>query len=152
MDLLRLLFVQFFSYTVSILAACKKVKEEKRIIANINFELPETVTDYTHRIGRTGRAGQSGLAITLLSVKDYKMMKEIEKELILDLGRETLDDFEPTEKKPRIFIHKRRPLSQKKGLKDKYGKPKTTKKTKQIAKQKTSKKTTKRDENRNFRK
>ena len=118
----------------------------------VNFELPEGVSDYTHRIGRTGRAGQSGLAITLLSVKDYKMMKEIEKELILDLGREIVDDFEPEEKKPRIFVHKRRPLSQKKGLKDKFGKPKNTKKTTQKAKQKTSKKTTKRDENRNFRK
>ncbi|KAB7884556.1 DEAD/DEAH box helicase [Poseidonibacter ostreae] len=118
----------------------------------VNFELPETVSDYTHRIGRTGRAGQSGFAITLLSVKDYKMMKEIEKELILDLGREIVDDFEPNEKKPRIFVHKRRPLSQKKGLKDKYGKPKTTKKTTQKAKQKASKKTTKRDENRSFRK
>ena len=118
----------------------------------VNFELPETIADYTHRIGRTGRAGQSGLAITLLSVKDYKMMKEIEKELILDLGREIVDDFEPVEKKPRIFVHKRRPLSQKKGLKDKFGKPKTTKKTTQKAKQKASKKTTKRDANRSFRK
>ena len=45
----------------------------------VNFELPETVSDYTHRIGRTGRAGQSGLAITLLSVKDYRAMKDIEK-------------------------------------------------------------------------
>jgi ATP-dependent RNA helicase RhlE len=84
-------------------------------------------------------------------------MKEIEKELILDLGRETIDDFEPTEKKPRIFVHKRRPLSQKKGLKDKYGKPKQTTKTTRkpnakATKPKTSKKTTKRDENRNFRK
>jgi len=118
----------------------------------VNFELPETINDYTHRIGRTGRAGQSGFAITLLSVKDYKAMKAIEKELILDLGREVVEGFEPTEKKPRIFVHKRRPLSQKKGLKDKYGKPKTTKKTTQKAKQKASKKTTKRDANRNFRK
>jgi len=118
----------------------------------VNFELPETINDYTHRIGRTGRAGQSGFAITLLSVKDYKAMKAIEKELILDLGREIVEGFEPTEKKPRIFVHKRRPLSQKKGLKDKYGKPKTTKKTTQKAKQKVSKKTTKRDANRNFRK
>lgn len=118
----------------------------------VNFELPEGVSDYTHRIGRTGRAGQSGFAITLLSVKDYKMMKEIEKELILDLGREEVEGFEPTEKKPRIFVHKRRPLSQKKGLKDKYGKPKQTSKTTKKPNQKASKKTTKRDANRSFRK
>ncbi|MFA9374981.1 MAG: helicase-related protein, partial [Poseidonibacter sp.] len=76
----------------------------------VNFDLPETTADYTHRIGRTGRAGQTGIALTLLSVKDYKQMKEIEKELIIDLKREVIEGFEPTEKKPRIFIQNRRPL------------------------------------------
>ena len=68
----------------------------------INYSLPQSITDYTHRIGRTGRAGKKGIAITLLSVRDYKFMKEIEKELILDLKKEELEDFPTLEKKPRI--------------------------------------------------
>jgi ATP-dependent RNA helicase RhlE len=112
----------------------------------INYELPESVTDYTHRIGRTGRAGNTGVALTLLSVKDYKMMKEIEKELILDLKREIVEDFEPTEKKPRVVKYNKRPLSQVKGKKT----PNNSKRQEQ--KKQSRKKTTKRDSNRSFRK
>lgn len=108
----------------------------------VNFELPQSIADYTHRIGRTGRAGNAGLAITLLSVKDYAMMEDIQKELILDIPRETIEDFEPTEKKPRIKKHKVKKLSEKKAG------------TRQIKEKRTSnkkRKTTKRDEGRNFR-
>ncbi|WP_424430423.1 DEAD/DEAH box helicase [Poseidonibacter sp.] len=113
----------------------------------VNFDLPETTADYTHRIGRTGRAGQTGIALTLLSVKDYKQMKEIEKELIIDLKREVIEGFEPTEKKPRIFIQNRRPLSQKKGRIDRSNHKRPNDKSKKpIAK----KKKTKRDANRSF--
>ncbi|WP_228281181.1 DEAD/DEAH box helicase [Malaciobacter pacificus] len=108
----------------------------------VNFELPETIADYTHRIGRTGRAGNPGTAITLLSVKDYRMMMDIEKELILDLGRQTVEDFEPTEKKPRLVKPKPKKLSEKKaGNREKVAKRGPKK----------SKKTTKRDEGRSFR-
>ncbi|MGE3300399.1 MAG: DEAD/DEAH box helicase, partial [Arcobacter sp.] len=69
----------------------------------VNFALPETIADYTHRIGRTGRAGNAGTAITLLSVKDYKFMIEIEKELIINIPRIEMEGFETTEKKPRLF-------------------------------------------------
>lgn len=113
----------------------------------VNYALPETVADYTHRIGRTGRAGNTGTAITLLSVKDYRLMAEIEKELIISVPREVVEGFEPTEKKPRIFKSKQRPLSEKKSTR-KTSNMKTKEFTK---KKKTSKKTTKRDENRNFR-
>lgn len=108
----------------------------------VNFELPETIADYTHRIGRTGRAGNAGTAITLLCVKDYKMMREIEKELILDIPRETIDDFEPTEKKPRIRQKKPIKLSEKKAGNRERAAKRAPKK---------SKKTTKRDDGRNFR-
>lgn len=107
----------------------------------VNFELPETIADYTHRIGRTGRAGNPGTALTLLSVKDYRMMMDIEKELILDLGRETVEDFEPTEKKPRLIKPKQKKLSEKKaGNRERVAKRGPKKK-----------KTTKRDEGRSFR-
>ena len=117
--------------------------------AVFNFSLPETVADYTHRIGRTGRAGNPGDAITLLSVKDYKMMAEIEKELIITVPREVVEDFEPTEKQPRMVKAKKRPLSQVKGQRKPNGPKKHTPKSQKGQKKK---KTTKRDANRNFRK
>lgn len=112
----------------------------------VNFELPETTADYTHRIGRTGRAGNEGTAVTLLSVKDYKQMAEIEKELIVNIPRLTFDDYEPTEKAPRMRKNKPMKLSEKKGLK--------TKREKATPQQRAGKKkkTTKRDANRSFRK
>ncbi len=114
----------------------------------VNFDLPETTADYTHRIGRTGRAGEAGVSLTLLSVKDYKQMKEIEKDLIIDIKREVIEGFEPTEKKPRIFIQNRRPLSQKKGRIDKS---KSTKRPNDKSKKTgLKKKKTKRDANRSF--
>lgn len=103
----------------------------------INYELPEGTQDYTHRIGRTGRAGKEGVAITLLCTKEYKQMAEIEKELIINIPRQSIEGYEPTEKAPRMKKPKAKKLSVKKGLKEK--KPK-------------SKKTTKRDDNRTFRK
>ncbi len=45
----------------------------------VNYELPRSPKDYIHRIGRTGRAGENGIAITLLHEDDYKHMKLIEK-------------------------------------------------------------------------
>jgi len=114
----------------------------------VNFELPESTDDYTHRIGRTGRAGNSGVATTLLCVKEYKQMQEIEKELIIDIPRLTHDDYEPTERRPRGNKPKAKSLSEKKGLKTKYKKPQD----KNQLPKKTAKKrkTTKRDANRGF--
>lgn len=103
----------------------------------INYSLPQSVSDYTHRIGRTGRAGNEGIALTLLSVEDYKMMQKIEKELILNLKKEIIKDFEPSEKKPRRYTTKVKKLSEKKSLSS-YKKPKTKRSLKK-------RKTTKRD-------
>ena len=99
----------------------------------INFALPETINDFTHRVGRTARAGNDGMAITLLSVKDYKFMSEIEKELMLKIPREELKGFETTEKKPRAKQAKPKSLKEKKILSKKRqteDKPKTSKTTK----------------------
>ncbi|WP_228286342.1 DEAD/DEAH box helicase [Arcobacter vandammei] len=102
----------------------------------INFALPETINDFTHRVGRTARAGNNGVAITLLSVKDYKFMAEIEKELILKIPRVELDGFETKEKKPRVKQPKQKSLKEKKILskkrkpEDKPKNPKTNKKRK----------------------
>lgn len=80
----------------------------------INYSLPQSINDFTHRVGRTGRAGNEGIAITLLSTKDYEFMAEIEKELKLNIPKIEVDGFEIKEKKPRVKKVKSKPLSQKK--------------------------------------
>ncbi|WP_373057093.1 DEAD/DEAH box helicase [Zunongwangia sp. H14] len=63
----------------------------------INYELPNVPEDYVHRIGRTGRAGASGQAISLVSVDENEHVRGIEKLLGESLEKEILDGFEPTE-------------------------------------------------------
>ncbi len=60
----------------------------------INFDIPDTVDAYTHRIGRTGRAKQSGEAFTFAVADDAAMVREIEKVLDLRIERRRLADFD----------------------------------------------------------
>lgn len=60
----------------------------------INFDLPFVAEDYVHRIGRTGRAGSKGEALSLYSEKDERLLKEIEKLIKRQLPMEKLSDFE----------------------------------------------------------
>ena len=55
----------------------------------INYELPSAPEDYIHRIGRTGRAGASGKAISLVSPEEEKYLKEIEKLIKREIEQET---------------------------------------------------------------
>lgn len=59
----------------------------------INFDMPDTVDAYTHRIGRTGRADQSGEAFTLAVPEDESMIRNIEKLLGQRIERRRLPDF-----------------------------------------------------------
>lgn len=61
----------------------------------INFELPFIAQDYIHRIGRTGRAGSAGLAITLFSQDDALLLEEVEVVLDKRLPQQWLQGFEP---------------------------------------------------------
>jgi ATP-dependent RNA helicase RhlE len=61
----------------------------------VNFELPNVPEDYVHRIGRTGRAGQSGTAISLVAVEEQELMRAIERLLKQSIEREVVDGFEP---------------------------------------------------------
>lgn len=61
----------------------------------INFELPFIAQDYIHRIGRTGRAGSAGLAITLFSQEDALLLEEVEVVLDKRLSQQWLPGFEP---------------------------------------------------------
>ncbi|MEW7292998.1 DEAD/DEAH box helicase [Aquimarina sp. 2304DJ70-9] len=62
----------------------------------VNFELPNISEDYVHRIGRTGRAGASGEAISLVSQDELSYIKGIEKLLGEKLASEVVEGFEPT--------------------------------------------------------
>jgi ATP-dependent RNA helicase RhlE len=61
----------------------------------VNMELPFQVEDYVHRIGRTGRAGKQGQAITLLSVDDEPLLTKLEAFLDRRLPQQWLGGFEP---------------------------------------------------------
>lgn len=62
----------------------------------INYELPNTPEDYVHRIGRTGRAGHLGEAISLVSEGEVVKLKGIQSLLRHDIPSVTIDGFEPT--------------------------------------------------------
>ena len=62
----------------------------------INFELPNVPEDYVHRIGRTGRAGASGEAISLVCNEELEYVRGIEKLLSEKLPSETIQGFEPS--------------------------------------------------------
>jgi superfamily II DNA/RNA helicase len=60
----------------------------------INFDVPRSGSDYLHRTGRTGRAGATGLAITLVSPPEWNRMESIERYLQLDLQPLSLPGLE----------------------------------------------------------
>ncbi|MDP2894211.1 MAG: DEAD/DEAH box helicase [Sulfurimonas sp.] len=60
----------------------------------INFDLPRSPTDYIHRIGRTARAGKSGMAISFISHEDKAHFSIIEKRCKVNLKREQVEGFE----------------------------------------------------------
>jgi ATP-dependent RNA helicase RhlE len=61
----------------------------------VNYELPHVPEDYVHRIGRTGRAGTEGKALSLVCVDEMKLLKEIEKLLKRNLPSEVIPGFNP---------------------------------------------------------
>jgi len=60
-----------------------------------NFDIPHVTGDYIHRIGRTGRAGKEGLAITLLSPTEGSAIKDVERLLGKRIKREVIEGYEP---------------------------------------------------------
>ncbi len=61
----------------------------------VNFELPHVPEDYVHRIGRTGRAGNNGQAVSLVSSEERKQLQDVEKLLRRSFDREIVVGFEP---------------------------------------------------------
>ncbi|WP_064605087.1 DEAD/DEAH box helicase [Photobacterium sp. J15] len=89
----------------------------------VNFDLPNVAEDYVHRIGRTGRAGAEGQAISLVCADEFKELTDIERLTQQILPREDVFGFVPTNKLPEPLPL--RPLKAKKPKKPK--KPKAEK-------------------------
>jgi ATP-dependent RNA helicase RhlE len=61
----------------------------------VNFELPNVAEDYVHRIGRTGRAGKEGEAMSLVCVDELRLLRDIERLLGRKIRNETLPGYAP---------------------------------------------------------
>ncbi|MBA5248909.1 MAG: DEAD/DEAH box helicase [Gammaproteobacteria bacterium] len=88
----------------------------------VNFDLPNVPEDYVHRIGRTGRAGSKGEAISLVSADEVKQLFDIERLTQKKLERIMVDDFVPSHDVPETG-KKLPPLKNKKPKKNKSRKP-----------------------------
>lgn len=62
----------------------------------VNYELPNVPEDYVHRIGRTGRAGNEGRAVSLVCSDEYPLLKDIERLLKRTLIKDVIAGYEPT--------------------------------------------------------
>jgi ATP-dependent RNA helicase RhlE len=86
----------------------------------INYDLPMVAEDYVHRIGRTGRAGAEGLAVSLVAHEEARLLRDIRRLLKQEIAIENVAGFEPAQPlrldssapaagKPRNPNHARRP-------------------------------------------
>ncbi|THF65487.1 DEAD/DEAH box helicase [Pseudothauera nasutitermitis] len=85
----------------------------------INYELPHTAEDYVHRIGRTGRAGHKGNAVSLVCTEEKHWLSEIEKLIKLQIPQEVVPGFDP---EPEFFEagkgRSRRPADKQEGARE----------------------------------
>ncbi|MCP5325425.1 MAG: DEAD/DEAH box helicase [Oceanospirillaceae bacterium] len=88
----------------------------------INYELPYVAEDYIHRIGRTGRAGESGLAISLMDESENYLLEEIEALLDTKLNQQWYEGFEPDLNKEREPLQKNSKAAQKRRFKQRHKK------------------------------
>ncbi|MBS0439118.1 MAG: DEAD/DEAH box helicase [Proteobacteria bacterium] len=86
----------------------------------VNYDLPMVAEDYVHRIGRTGRAGAEGLAVSLVAPEEAPLLRDIKRLLKQDIALENIAGYEPSRPlnfdgprpsngKPRSTNHARRP-------------------------------------------
>jgi ATP-dependent RNA helicase RhlE len=89
----------------------------------VNYDLPMVAEDYIHRIGRTGRAGAEGLAISLVAHEEARLLRDIRRMLKQDIAVENVPGYEPgrplnidapgpSRPAPRKQSHARRPHTQ----------------------------------------
>lgn len=77
----------------------------------VNFELPNVSEDYVHRIGRTGRAGHDGKAVSLVSSDEHKLLSDIERLLQHKLDKAIVEGYQPNLSKKAEPVQKGRPNS-----------------------------------------
>jgi ATP-dependent RNA helicase RhlE len=87
----------------------------KELAMVINYDMPESTDDFTHRVGRTGRANHKGASISLLTTSDYNFFTKMEKHLKLNIKRDIYPGFELTDKQPRQTQPKKKSLIERKG-------------------------------------
>ena len=75
----------------------------------VNYELPHVSEDYVHRIGRTGRAGSTGQAVSLVNVDEVKLLKGIEKLIGRSIPRVEIDGYTGHTEAPGSTIVERKP-------------------------------------------
>ncbi len=92
----------------------------------INFDLPKVAEDYIHRIGRTGRAGSEGVAISLVSADEVTLLSAIENLIRKKLVREVEDGYIPKHSVPLTRLMKIRPKKPKKPKRPKSGQQKSS--------------------------
>ena len=74
---------------------CARGLDIRQLPHVVNFELPNVPEDYVHRIGRTGRAGNEGAAVSLVCVDEHKLLRDIERVLNRRIPQVIVDGFEP---------------------------------------------------------
>ncbi len=79
----------------------------------VNFDLPNVPEDYVHRIGRTGRAGAKGQAVSLVSADEAKQLFDIERLTQKIIERRVMDGFEPVHDLPASNLNRRPPRAKK---------------------------------------
>jgi ATP-dependent RNA helicase SrmB len=98
----------------------------------INFDMPRKADIYLHRIGRTGRAGNKGTAISLVEAHDMTVVGKIERYMDERLRRRIIEELRPKNKEARV--------PQKKAKANKSTATKASKKAKAVKKAKKAKK------------
>ena len=83
----------------------------------INYDLPRTADIYVHRIGRTGRAGKKGTAISLVEAHDMAILSKIERYTEQKLKRRFIEGLRPKHKEAKVPVKKKKVVSKKKAKK-----------------------------------
>lgn len=102
----------------------------------INFDMPRSGDDYLHRVGRTGRAGAEGVAISLIAPHEWNLMSSIERYLRRQFERRVVKELPGSYKGPKKTKSSGKPVGSKKKKDDKKKEGKKRPKSKPAAKRK----------------